>query len=117
MVRREARISFDSSAGVSVASALGERDHAADLVGQLPEVAGPVVEQQVLEGLVAQGRVALALLVGEPADVVLDQRRDLLAPLPQRRDVEPERVEPVEQVLAEAAVGDQPPRGWRWWRR
>ena len=42
------------SAGVSVASGFGERDHAADLVGELPDVAGPGVEQQVLERLVAR---------------------------------------------------------------
>jgi hypothetical protein len=38
---------------------------------------------------------------------VLDERRDLLAPLAERRKVERQHVEPVEQVLAEAAPGDE----------
>ena len=38
---------------------------------------------------------------------MVDEQRDLLAPLAQRRDVQPDDVEAVEEVLAEAAVGDQ----------
>ena len=38
---------------------------------------------------------------------MIDQRRDLLAPLAQRRQPQPDDVEAVEQVLAEAPVGDE----------
>ena len=41
IVRREARISGESSAGVSVASGSAKRDHALHFVGELPDVAGP----------------------------------------------------------------------------
>ena len=38
---------------------------------------------------------------------MIDERRDFLAPLAQRRQVEADDVEAVEEVLAEAAVGDE----------
>ena len=42
-------------------------------------------------------------------DEVLDQRRDVLAPLAQRRNVDRDHVEPVEEILLEPAVGDHLP--------
>ena len=39
--------------------------------------------------------------------VVLEQRRDLLAAFAERRQVERQNLEAVEQILAEAALGDQ----------
>ena len=47
------------------------------------------------------------LLFGERAQVVVDERRDLLAPLAQRRQAQADDVEAVEEVLAEASVGDE----------
>ena len=38
---------------------------------------------------------------------MLDQRRNFLAPLAQRRDVDADDVEPVVEVFAEASVGDE----------
>ena len=84
-VRREAWISGDSSAGVSVASRSASAHHAPDLVGQLADVARPGVEEQVFERLVADREPALLLFVAELAEVVLDERRDLLAAIAQRR--------------------------------
>ena len=45
------------------------------------------------------------------------QRRDVLAPLAQRRHGDREHVEPVEQILAERAVARPPARGRGSWRR
>ena len=41
---------------------------------------------------------------------MLDQQRDVLAPFAQRRHLDRDDVEPVEQVLEELAVGDQLPQ-------
>ena len=83
---------------------LGEGDDAPHFVGELADVARPRVEQQVFERFVAERDAALVLLVAELLQVVLEQRRNLLAPLAQRRQVERQDLEAVEQVLAEAAV-------------
>ena len=94
-------------AGVSVEFAFGHRDHAAHFVGQLAHVAGPGVEQQVFERLVVERQASLLLFVAVLAQVVIDERRDLLAPLAQRRQLQADDVEAVEEVLAEAALGDE----------
>jgi hypothetical protein len=59
-VRREARISGDSSDGVTIASGSARAMIPAYFVGQLADVAGPRVEQEVLEGLVAQCDAAIS---------------------------------------------------------
>ena len=58
-----------------------QRNQAADLVGQLPDVAGPPVQQEVLERLVGECEVPLLLLVTVALQEVVNQRRDLLASL------------------------------------
>ena len=106
-MRREARISGESRAGVSVESAVGERDHPPDLVRELADVAGPVVEHQVLEHFVGDRQVAFLLFVADPPQVVLDQWRNLLAAFAERRNCEADHVQAVEEILAEAAFGDE----------
>ena len=63
-MRREARISGERSAGRDRRVALGEGDHAAHLVGELPDVARPAVEHEVFEHLVGDRQAALLLFVG-----------------------------------------------------
>ena len=96
---------------------LGEGDHPPHFVGELTDVAGPGVEEQVLERLVAQGDAPLALLVAELLQVVLEERRDFLAAFAQRRQVQRQNLEAIEEVFAEAALRRPAARGWRWWRR
>ena len=84
----------------------GERDHAADLVLQLADVARPPAQQQVLHRVFGDAHVALAEFGGGLRDEVADERRNLVAPFAQRRDAQADDVEPVEQVLAEAPVLD-----------
>ena len=43
----------------------------------------------------------------EALDEMLDQHRDVLAPLAQRRHLDRNDVEAIEQILAKLAVGDQ----------
>ena len=85
----------------------GQRRHAAHLVGELPHVAGPAVQHQVLHRFLGEAQVALAAFLRVLLQVVIGKRRDLHAPLAQRRQVEADDVEAVEEVFAEAALGDQ----------
>ena len=68
---------------------------------------GQRVEHEELERLVVQRQAPFLLFVGELAQVVIDQRRDLLPPLAQRRHPQADDVEAVEEVLAEAPFGDE----------
>ena len=77
IVRRVAWISGDRCVAVSAAS-FRHGDHAVDFVGELAEVAGPRIEQQVFEGFVGEGQPSFLLLVGEAPDVVFDERRYFL---------------------------------------
>ena len=52
-------------------------------------------------------RGLLAPLPEVPLDEVVHQDRDVLAPLAQRRQVDRDDVEPVEEVVAELPLGDQ----------
>ncbi len=77
-----------------------------DRVLQLANVAGPVV-------LLQPGQHAVVDPVDAPAgpmrvllNEVLDQRRNVVAPLAQRRDLDRDHVEAIEQILLELAVGD-----------
>ncbi len=86
---------------------LGERGQAAHLVGQLSHVAWPSVQHQELHGFLGQSEVALAVFHGVLAQVVVGQHRNLDAAFAQRRDVQADDVEAVEEVFAEAALRDQ----------
>ena len=53
----------------------------------------------------------LGAATGEEAlEEVVDQQRQVFAPLAQRRQVDGQDVQPVEEVFAEAAVGDHLPQ-------
>ena len=70
-------------------------------------VARPPVEHQVLHRLLGEAQAALLELARARSEEVLGQRRDLLAALAQRRHAAADDVQAVEEVLAEAAVGDE----------
>ena len=73
-------------------------------VVQLADVARPIVPLEELQGL------GLDLAGARPPAIagqqVLGQQRHVFQPLAQRRDVDPQHVEPVVEVLAEGALGD-----------
>ena len=85
--------------------AIVDHDHRAfDQVLQLTDVAGEgVVEQRLDRPLAEAGHVALVTLAVVVQEV-LHQQRDVVAPLAQRRQVDREHVEPVEQVFAETPL-------------
>ena len=87
-----------------------EHDRALDGVLELAHVARPVGRLQRLEhaGLHAVDALAGALRVLR--DEVIDEHRDVLAPLAQRRNVDRDDVQPVVEILLEPAVGDHLPQ-------
>ena len=87
--------------GDDVAS--GQDDGAVDGVLQLAHVAGPVVGVEGGDGGVVEA--AQALFIIGALQEALGQRRNLFAPLPQRRHVQRQRVDAVKQVEAKRALG------------
>ena len=67
---------------------------------QLPDVAGPVVALEHGQGLRGDAAHLLAELLAELLEEVGDEQRDVLAALAQRRQVDRDDVEAVEEVLA-----------------
>ena len=96
----------------------GAQHHRAlDHVLELAHVARPVVVHQQVERFRRElefgTRVLLAVLLEE----VLHQQRDVVLALAQRRQLDRDDVQPVEQVLAEASVFHLAASDRRWWRR
>ena len=92
--RQEGRVGF------------GEGDHAAHLVLELADVAGPAIEEQALHRFFGDAQLAFLEFLGGAGDEVVDEAGDLVAAFAQRRDRQADDVEAVEEVLAEAAVAD-----------
>ena len=84
----------------------GERDRALDDVFELAHVAGKIVAIERAQGVGRETEHVLAHLAREALDEALDQERDVVAPLAQRRQLEADDVEAVVQVLAELAARD-----------
>ncbi len=82
-------------------------DEPLDHVAELAHVARPVVRHEGAHGLAGERLGALPVLRRERLQEVLDQERDVLSPAPERRHLHRDDVQPVEEVLAEAALGDQ----------
>ena len=84
----------------------GHRDGALDFVAQLADVAGPAERVEEIERVGAQSHARLAQALARLAQEKRAQVRDLLAPIAQRRHVDADDAQAVEQILAELAVGD-----------
>jgi hypothetical protein len=83
---------------------VGERSGALDRVAQLADVPGPRVALEARHRLGGHGE--LLVLAGEAAlgdvvEEVLHEERDVLGPLPQRRQLDRDHAESVEEILAE----------------
>src|SRR5262249_39999175 len=77
---------------------------------QLAHIPRPSVADEHCERLGIDARYALALLGGEASEEMPDQFGDILRPLGEGRDADREYVQPIEQILAEAAgfhIGDE----------
>ena len=81
-----------------------ERDHAAQLVLELADVAGPRVQQHVLHRLLGDANSSFRELGCGACDEVVDEHGDFVAALAQGRNRETDDVEPIVQVFAESAV-------------
>ena len=66
---------------------------------------------------VGDADATLAELGRRPAAQVMDERRDLVTPFAKRRQRERDDVQAVEEVFAEASLGDQLFEVGSWWRR
>ena len=93
---------------------IGALDH----VLELADVAGPARRRRGARARRRRSpRTALPSVSRVAAEEVVDEQRDVLAALAERRDRDPHDVEAVEEVLAEAAGGDLGRRGRGWSRR
>src|SRR5947209_1575530 len=96
-LRREHLVCFDCVA-------LRERSGALQTVAKLTHVAGPVVCREASARVFGEvERVAVEALA-EDREEVFDERGYVFAPVAQRRDVERDDVEAVEEVCAEAPL-------------
>ena len=84
----------------------GEDGGALDDVFEFAHVAGPVVGLEENEGALGELERAAGALFGNPAEEELGERADVLDAFAERRDVDADDVEAVEQVLAEGAGFD-----------
>ena len=84
-----------------------QRDVLPHDVVELANVAGPVARDEQLDGLRRVDLALLAALGGNLPQEMLDEQRDVLAPLAQRGQVDVHDVEPVVEVFAERALDHQ----------
>lgn len=82
-----------------------ERHHAPQFIRELPEVAGPVVQQQRGHHIVAHGDVGPLGFRDGLADEVRGERWNLVLTFPERGQVECGHAQAVQQVGAKAAFG------------
>jgi hypothetical protein len=86
---------------------LGECGEPSHFVGELADVAGPTIEHEILHRFFGQAQVALVHLLRILLQVVAGERRDFDTPLAKRRNVQTHDIEPIVQILTEAALRDQ----------
>ncbi len=85
---------------------VAEQDGVLDAVFQLAHVPGPVVGDHHVDGRRADPMNRLVHLLGVLLDKVIGQQQDVVAALAQRGKPDREHVDPVVQILTEAAVLD-----------
>src|SRR5262245_44767089 len=87
----------------------GQDHRAVQDVLELAHVAWPVVAREHLEGAGGYAAYVAVTLAGDLAHEVLDECRNVLAPLAERRHVDGHDVEPVVEVLTERALAHRAP--------
>src|SRR5689334_20454744 len=83
-----------------------EGDHAAQLVLELANVAGPRRKEQALHRLFGDADVAFLEFDGGAGEEVLDERRQFVPTFAERRYFDSDAVQTVEQIFAKAPVFD-----------
>src|SRR5205085_11822776 len=79
-----------------------------DDVLELPDISGPVVFHEALESLFADRRGLRRRAVAMFREEVLDERGNVLLAIAERRHMDVDDVEPVEEVIAELLLLDLP---------
>src|SRR3954451_24462560 len=85
-----------------VAVALGHDDRALRGVAKGPDIARPVMPHQRIEHGRRQVALGLVILARVEPKIMVEQQRDILPPLAQRRKLDLDRIEPEQQVLPKA---------------
>src|SRR5260370_23207970 len=78
---------------------------------ELPDVGGPGMLEHRLERARREAGQRLAVLLGVDSQEMVGQARDVLGPVPQRGNMDLDRVQPEQKVLAETAGGGPRPPG------
>jgi hypothetical protein len=86
---------------------LTEDESPFDDVFQFPDVAGPVVSHEQGQDFAADSVNRAVLEAVEVFDELVGQQRDILFPLPQRRELQSDHVDPVIEVLPESLLFHQ----------
>src|SRR5262245_39018482 len=81
-----------------------EHERALDGVLELAHVAGPVVRDEPDERLGGRDHAPPGQRLRIAPEEVIDERGDVVAPLPQRRNVDRHHAQAIEQILAEATA-------------
>ena len=95
-------------------AALAGHEGPLDGVFELAHVPRPVVVHEQAQRLLGDAGHLAAQLVGEAVEELLREERHVLDPLPKRREVDVDHVEPVVEVVAEAALRARPAARSRW---
>ncbi len=82
--------------------AVRHEDRPFDGVGELTDVAGPLVSLQRAQGGLVETDQRFAVLLGEAAEEVVGEEWDVFRPIAQRRQPDLHRVEPEEEVFPES---------------
>ena len=86
---------------------IGQYDGTFENVLQFADIPGPSVIAQASHGFLADSLDAFADAHGELVDQEMDEQRDVLLAIPQRRQMDGEDVETIVQVLAERLLADR----------
>src|SRR2546428_10295632 len=89
----------------------GKDEERLEHVLELAHVAGPGVLEERAGSAGRRGREGRALRAVEARDEVLDERREVVAPLSKRRERDREHAQPIVQIAAGLAPPHPPPEG------
>jgi hypothetical protein len=104
--RRRRAAGDDHVLGIDLVVAREQR-RALDQAHQLADVPGPAVADQLLERGRREPEALAMLALADHREVVVDQPRDVLRPIAQRRHVHRDHVDAVVEVLAKPAFCDR----------
>ena len=96
--------------------AFAQQDRAFDDVLQLADVAGPAIALQRGQSFFGEADDTLTGIFADAGEEVRGELRDVAGALAERRELEVDDVDAIEQVLAKTTGGDGLGQNLRWWR-